>query len=172
MTRYQLAKLIQWAGTLRTRKRLQKVAYLLQAAGCPFDDEFGLHLFGPYSADVADRVDEMAQVGLLTEERQENYAGSQYNYTLTPAAQSQLASVDATDEGQALAAEIALYEDQARDLLDRDPRELEVAATIVFFRQQGNDWPEAVQRTCDFKRLRPHDGLVQRAEALARTILP
>src|SRR5713226_2600892 len=35
MTRYQLAKLVQWAGTLRTRKRMQKVVYLLQLAGCP-----------------------------------------------------------------------------------------------------------------------------------------
>jgi uncharacterized protein YwgA len=51
MTRYQLAKLVEWAGTLRTRKRLQKVVFMLQAAGCPFDDGFGLHHFGPYSSD-------------------------------------------------------------------------------------------------------------------------
>ena len=36
MTKYQLAKLIQFVGNLETRKRMQKVVYLLQSAGCPF----------------------------------------------------------------------------------------------------------------------------------------
>jgi hypothetical protein len=35
MNRYQLAKIVDWAGTLETRKRMQKVVYLLQVAGCP-----------------------------------------------------------------------------------------------------------------------------------------
>ena len=45
MKRYQLAKLIEWSGeSLKTRKRLQKVVYLLQAAGCPLDADYTLHL--------------------------------------------------------------------------------------------------------------------------------
>ena len=35
MTRYQLAKIVDWAGTLDTRKRMQKVVYLLQVVGLP-----------------------------------------------------------------------------------------------------------------------------------------
>src|SRR5262249_44432124 len=100
MTRYQLAKLVQWAGTLRTRKRLQKGAYLLQAAGCPFDGEFGLHLFGPYSADVAARADELTSLGLLQEERVGNIAGQQYNYSLKEDTQARLAALETTPEGQ------------------------------------------------------------------------
>lgn len=46
MTRYQLAKLISWAGTLHSRKKMQKVVFMLQAAGCPLDAEFYLHLYG------------------------------------------------------------------------------------------------------------------------------
>ncbi len=36
MQPYHLAKLIQWApdGELKSRKRMQKVVYLLQSAGC------------------------------------------------------------------------------------------------------------------------------------------
>ena len=172
MTRYQLAKLVQWAGKLRTRKRLQKVAYLLQAAGCPLDDEFGLHHFGPYSSDVADRADEMTNAGLLTEESCGNYAGKQYNYSLTQSAETQLATLESTTQGEILAREFSPYEARAKGLLNVDVRELEVAATIVFFRKQGHDWPEAVTRTCNFKGLKGQSGLLQRAEALARGIVP
>src|SRR5437879_386912 len=110
MTRYQLAKLVQWAGTLRTRKKLQKVVYLLKQAGCPLDDAFGLHHFGPYSSDVAERADEMTNIGLLHEERIGNLAGQQYNYTLTKDALSHLTALEATPQGKALALEVAPYE--------------------------------------------------------------
>jgi uncharacterized protein YwgA len=171
MTRYQLAKLVQWAGTLQTRKRLQKVAYLLQAAGCPLETEFGLHHFGPYSADVAERADEMTNLGLLKEQCVGNFAGKQYNYTLAPETQAQLAEMEETPQGQACAQEFAPYEELARKLLATDVRDLEVAATISYFRQQGHTWSEAVSRTCNFKGLKPQDCLVQRAESLARSIV-
>ena len=170
MTRYQLAKLVQWAGKLQTRKRLQKVTYLLRVAGCPWNDEFGLHHFGPYSAEVAQRADEMTSLGLLEEECVGNPARQQYNYTLTDDARRQLTSLEATPAGQAGARELAPYDERARELLKTDVRELEVAATIVYFRQQGSAWPQAVERTCNFKGLKPQDSLVGRAEALAHRI--
>ena len=43
MNRYQLAKIVQWAGTLRSRKRMQKMIFLLKAAGCPLDADYDLH---------------------------------------------------------------------------------------------------------------------------------
>jgi hypothetical protein len=33
MERYQLAKIIEWAGTFQSRKRMQKLVFMLQAAG-------------------------------------------------------------------------------------------------------------------------------------------
>jgi hypothetical protein len=43
MTRYELAKLAAWAETLHSRKRLQKVVFLLHTAGCPLEADFILH---------------------------------------------------------------------------------------------------------------------------------
>jgi uncharacterized protein YwgA len=171
MTRYQLAKLVEWAGTLRTRKRLQKVVFMLQAAGCPFDDDFGLHHFGPYSSDAAQRTDELTSLGLLKEERIDNPAGQQYNYSLTPEALASLAELEQTEKGQRLAEELAPYEQRAKELLRKDVRELEVAATIVYFRRQRNDWPEAVRRTAEFKNLDSAGEFLHRAEGLARQIV-
>ena len=68
MNRYQLAKIIDWAGTLRSRKRMQKLIFLLQAAGCPLDADYDFHKYGPYSQDVARLTDELTREGLLEEE--------------------------------------------------------------------------------------------------------
>jgi|SRR5579872_2776515 len=170
MTRYQLAKLVEWAGTLRTRKRLQKVVYLLQAAGCPLDNPFILHHFGPYSSDVAQRTDEMTNVGLLQEECVGNPGYQQYNYVLSDAARHRITALEATPHGREWAEKLAPFENRAKELLSKEVRELEVAATIVYFRCSGLQWPEAVTRTCSFKGINPSEGLVQRAETLARSL--
>lgn len=70
MTRYQLAKLVEWAGELRSRKRLQKVVYLLQAAGAPIEAEFTLHHYGPYSFDVAQLLPRLQPI---TKESQDEF---------------------------------------------------------------------------------------------------
>jgi uncharacterized protein YwgA len=172
MTRYQLAKLVQWAGTLEGRKRLQKVVFLLKAAGYPARGaEFGLHHFGPYSREIAERVDEMTSLQLLQEECIGGPPRQQFNYNLTDEAKARLATVEATPRGKALADEIASFEAQAKELLGKDVRELEVAATMVFFYQQRADWPCAVAETCGFKSLSADSPLVPRAEALARSVL-
>ena len=78
MNRYQLAKIIDWAGILRSRKRMQKLIFLLQAAGCPLDADYDFHKYGPYSQDVARLTDELTREGLLEEEVQRHPFGKQY----------------------------------------------------------------------------------------------
>src|SRR3954467_12838841 len=82
MNRYQLAKIVDWAGTLDTRKRMQKVAFLLQAAGCRLDAEYTLHHYGPYSQEVARLTDEMMQARILDERAESNMVGQQFSYSL------------------------------------------------------------------------------------------
>jgi uncharacterized protein YwgA len=86
MTEYQLAKLVQMAGSLKTRKRLQKATYLLQAAGCPLAADFILHLYGPYSHEVAYLADALTARGVLREEETPLPAGREYTYELELAA--------------------------------------------------------------------------------------
>jgi uncharacterized protein YwgA len=171
MTKYQLAKLVDWAGTLRTRKRLQKVVYLLQAAGCPLEADYGLHHFGPYSPDVAQLTDEMAQAGLLEETRESNGVGRQYSYRLTDRARQQLAALEENPQGRAWAEPLAGFEARARQLLRTDVRELEIAATIAYFRRQDNDWSSALEKTSRLKNLSADSPLLRTAEALARQMV-
>lgn len=167
MTRYQLAKLVEWAGTLNTRKRLQKVTFLLQASGCPFEAEYILHHYGPYSQEVARLSDEMVEVGLLEESSETNSVGVQYSYALTEAAATELAQLKNSPNGKKLEKPLAAFEEKAKELLSTDLWLLEVASTMVYFRKQGHSWSDLVERTCKFKNLTPNTAVVAKAEALA-----
>jgi hypothetical protein len=172
MTKYQIAKLVQWGGTVRSRKRMQKVVYLLQFAGCPFDADFELHLHGPYSQDVAGLTDQMTAQGLLKETTASTPSGEQYNYELTELADTSLRDLESHPGGYPPAGEIAPFEGLATRLLDMDPGMLELASTIAFFRRQGKPWSEALERTCRFKNLSENSSSLQQALELARSVLP
>lgn len=167
MTRYQLAKLISWAGSLRARKRLQKVVYLLQAEGCPLTADYSLHHYGPYSEDVSRLTDEMVRQALLAETVHDHSVGRQYTYHVPAAVQKELQELEATDRGRQWAAELAPFEARAKGLLSQDLTSLEHAATIVYFRRQGCEWDAAVDKAVAFKRTEA----VKAALPLAKSVL-
>jgi uncharacterized protein YwgA len=171
MTRYQLAKLVEWAGTFHSRKRMQKLVFLLQAAGCPLDADYDLHHYGPYSQDLARLTDEMVREKLLEERIEIHPYGEQYSYTLPEASRRQIDEYEAEPRGGPPAEQLARFQALARTLYQADLRELEVASTIVFFRQQGHDWAVAVAKTCQFKDLPAGTPLVKQAEEQARRIV-
>lgn len=171
MTRYQLAKIVDWAGTLHSRKRMQKVAFLLQTKGCPIEADFALHHYGPYSQEVSRLSDEMVQGKILEEQAVPNKAGQQYSYRVSEDARRQIAEFEAHTDGSLQLGKLAPFEGLARQLLQTELRELEVASTIVFFRKQGHDWPVAVEKTCQFKGLPPGTSFLQKTEELARQIV-
>lgn len=171
MTRYQLAKIIDWAGTLQSRKRMQKVAFLLQTKGCPIEADFTLHHYGPYSQEVSRLSDEMVQARMLDERAVPNMAGLQYSYKVADDARRRIVEFEGHADGARQAEQMASFEALARELLQTDLRELEIASTIVFFRKQGNDWPVAVEKTCRFKELPPGTPFLQKTEELACRIV-
>lgn len=171
MNRYQLAKIVDWAGTLETRKRMQKVVYLLQVAGCPLGADYTLHHYGPYSQEVARLTDEMVQAGILSEMATPNAVGQQFSYRLSESVRSNLASFESSPTGRAQAAQWDNFLRDKRWLLEQDLKELEYAATIVFFHKQGHDWPLAIEKMCQFKGLTNGGQVVERASALARRVV-
>ncbi len=143
MNRLQLATLLSWAGDsgLQGRKRLQKVVFFLQQAGCPLDCHYSLHHFGPYSRDVADICDEMVAAGLVNES-----AGGQYEYKLTP---QTVALLDRCRDP-----EMTKFKVHGEQLIKEKPWSLELGSTILFyFSQNGGDWDDATRKACDFKKV-------------------
>jgi uncharacterized protein len=171
MTRYQLGKVVGWVGMLHSRKRMQKLVFLLQAAGCPLDVDYDLHHYGPYSADLARLTDRMVDENLLEERVEVHSYGEQYSYRLSPESIRQIAEFEASPTSSELARMMAGFEPLARALYETDLKELEIASTVVFFRKQGHDWPVAVAKACQFKDLPGGSPIVKKTEELARRIV-
>lgn len=147
MNRLQLATLLSWAGGpgLQGRKRLQKVVYFLQQAGCPLDCRYTLHHFGPYSRDVADACDEMVAADLVEECASQEPWGTQYSYKLAPKTQELLNQVD-DDPMQP-------FRDLGTELISENLWSLELGSTILFFYERSRDWDEAFRGACDYKNV-------------------
>jgi uncharacterized protein len=172
MRRYHLAKLVQLAKKLETRKRLQKVVFLLQSAGWPVEAEYRLHFFGPYSDDVAHLTDEMVHAELLKEEERPFGDGQTYNYELSTAANESLTTFEQTSEGQKAVEDFRTFEGKAKELLGKEAKVLEHAATLVYFRQRAKlRWQDAIEKTCQMKKLKKNSVALRGAEKLARDIL-
>jgi uncharacterized protein YwgA len=165
MNRLQLATLLSWAGVngLQGRKRLQKVVFFLQEAGCPLDCDYTLHHFGPYSRDVADRSDEMVAAGLLDEKVEVINGLTQYTYTLA----SGIRDLVATEPDRGM----DRYRELGSELMDPARTNLwwlELGATILFIFRQTGDWDHALARACEFKKVKAADAPSQRAFELAK----
>jgi len=175
MNRYQLATLVEWAGELKTRKRLQKVVYLLQAGGCDLGLDYSLHHYGPYSQDLASLTDGMVHSGLLREDPKSNaVAGTSYQYALSETATKQLRRMGEQSSHQARLGALAGHRELAERLLaESDVRQLEYAATVAYFfsKQPSAGWDRARQAAARFKK-QDAAGLAMRdAEKLAREVI-
>jgi len=162
MNRLQLATLLSWAGDegLQGRKRLQKVVFFLQEAGCPLDCRFTLHHFGPYSRDVADRCDEMVAAGLVDESGGPPNGEMHYTYMLMPKAREALErTVDV---------EMQRFQERGARLVKENIWPLELGSTILFFYRQYEDWERALAGACEFKKVASTAERSQAALALAK----
>lgn len=164
MNRLQLATLLSWAdeGGFQGRKRLQKVAYFLQAAGCPLDCQFILHHYGPYSRDVADACDELVAAGLVSETGGPTSGDMQYTYSLRPEARTALK--DSPDEV------MRKYRDFGTALIKENLWLLELGSTIRYFHERSKDWDQALAGACEFKKVQPDEESSRQALALAKRV--
>jgi len=171
MTNYQLAKLILMAGGLQSRKRVQKTVHLLQAAGCPLGVDFRLHYYGPYSRELADTLDRMTRAGVLVETPRETSVGTQYDYKFEEQMRESLEAYERTPRGQAAKEEMERHEPLLKRLCSTPPRVLELASTIVAFREAALGWDEALGETAEFKRESADSTAMDEARKLAHTVV-
>ena len=170
MDRFQLATLGSWTGDrgIQGRKRLQKVVFFLQAAGCPLDCDFTLHYYGPYSREVADVCDEMVGAGLLEEHISPNAAGAQYGYKLTALTQQLLETTAQQDHARA--ATLAPFRELTTQLMGEDLWRLELGSTILYFYGQSRNWARAVDQACEFKKAPKDNPATKAATKLAQDV--
>lgn len=106
------------------RKKLQKMIYILKKTGLPFNEKFTFHFYGPYSEELTLRIEELCNLGFLTEQKEnkENYI--QYHYILN-------------DEGKQFLDQapddLPVCRDLVQRLNDQSARFLELIATMLYF---------------------------------------
>ncbi|MEW9676360.1 YwgA family protein [Lentibacillus sp. L22] len=106
------------------RKKLQKMIYILQKNHVPFAEKFQFHFYGPYSEELSLRVEELTNLGFVSEEKEEKSNYYQYNYQITKDGQEFLRqfSLDMPD-----------FADKVAELKTKSSRFLELVATMLYF---------------------------------------
>ncbi len=104
-------------GEIIGKTRLQKVAYILEAAGLGCGFKFAYHHYGPFSEDLSNSSDFAAMIGLVIEESQIASWGGRYSIFKTSIAKS-----DQVDQREPL----------LNLMVKANAVQLELAATAVF----------------------------------------
>ena len=135
---YILLKFINSVSLVRGRVRLQKAFYLLQYMGLNIDDRFSMHYYGPYSADLALRIDSLVSNGYI----EEGGSAREYKYNISEPGKAAIARIE---------------NEHLTDLLDPDwinkfkalskerVSDLERAATILFWLDWGKNFKDALK---------------------------
>jgi uncharacterized protein YwgA len=142
-------------GQLVSKIRLQKTIYLLDACGLGSGLEFEYAKFGPYSMDLARAADDAVDSQVLGETTRQGYHAVPY-------------SVFSTDGPvpEALGDLSAEVVQGKLELLERySSLELEIAATVVFLRENGFD-EDAIEMAKQLKPLKATDARLERAQEL------
>lgn len=107
------------------RKKLQKMIYILQSSGFPFEEKYQFHFYGPYSEELSLRMEELCNLGFIREVKEDKGNYSQYIY-------------DVTQEGLDFSHQFDLqmpdFREQAQLLQAESSRFLELMATMLYFK--------------------------------------
>ncbi|MBT2583040.1 YwgA family protein [Planococcus sp. ISL-109] len=121
------AKIVDFIATaegVTGRKKLQKMIYIMKKLNVPFQEKYEFHIYGPYSEELAARIDELCDMGFLSEALEDKGSYVQYKYAVT-------------DEGMefrnALGSSFLQHPQAAALLNGKSARFLELTATLLYF---------------------------------------
>lgn len=106
------------------RKKLQKMIYILQKCNVPFGEKFQFHFYGPYSEELTLRIEELCNLHLLEEIKEDKGNYYRYNYTITADGDAFLSEFDL---------DMPVIDKGIKLLQIETSRFLELVATILYF---------------------------------------
>lgn len=135
-------------GSVKSRVRIQKLAYLLKRLGDPdlADSEFTYHHYGPYSREVSGALQDAVVFGLLNEQVEHFGQGSVlYSYALTGEGKQW---AEQTDAGRS-----SIHARAMEFLKGAHWRALELGATVAYLQEREGvrDRDEAFKRALELK---------------------
>jgi uncharacterized protein len=134
----KLMRFFSEAKEVTGRKKLQKMIYILQSLGIPFEEKFQFHFYGPYSEELSLRIEELCNLGLIYEEKEVKSNYFQYHYTLS-------------DDGTAFLQQFPTHMPNCTEMIaslqEKSSRFLELVSTMLYFRDLPKQEVEAKVHT-------------------------
>ncbi|MGO1057553.1 YwgA family protein [Planococcus sp. FY231025] len=127
------AKIVDFIATaegITGRKKMQKMIYILKKLGVPFQEKYEFHIYGPYSEELTARVEELCDMGFLSEELEDKGSYVQYKYSVTK---------EGADFRGTLKESILESPEVAGKLNGKSSRFLELTATLLYFDHMERD---------------------------------
>ncbi|MBA2175225.1 YwgA family protein [Halobacillus locisalis] len=123
------AKLMQFFSStdeIVGRKKLQKMIYILKKCEIPFEERYQFHFYGPYSEELTLRVEEMCNLGFISETKEEKKSYYQYRYKLTDNGQEFLEHYENN---------MPPLNEHIKVMNEKSSRFLELVSTMLFFEE-------------------------------------
>lgn len=121
------AKLMQFFSSTEEiigRKKLQKMIYILKKCEIPFEERYQFHFYGPYSEELTLRVEEMCNLGFISETKEEKKNYYQYRYQLTDSGREFLNHYEM---------DLPPLNSHIEEMNGESSRFLELVSTLLFF---------------------------------------
>ncbi|MDQ0207089.1 YwgA family protein [Alkalicoccobacillus murimartini] len=118
------------AGEVIGRKKLQKMIYIEKKLNIPFSERYTFHMYGPYSEELSLRIEELTNLGLINELKEDKGHYYHYRYSLSEEGIKflELSSIHMPD---ATAVTTSLNEQSSRFL--------ELLSTLLYFDQLSGE---------------------------------
>ncbi len=117
------------SGEIVGRKKLQKMIYILKKCDVPFEEKYEFHFYGPYSAELTVRIEELCNLGFIAEQKEKKSNYYQYRYAVTDNGQDFL--------NQSMV-ELPPFEEKIQQMKEKSSRFLELVSTMLFFDHLSN----------------------------------
>lgn len=127
------AKIVDFIATaegVTGRKKLQKMIYIMKKMDLPFQEKYEFHIYGPYSEELTARVEELCDMGFLSEALEDKGSYVQYKYTVTE---------EGMEFRKVLGKSILDNPVTAEKLNAKSGRFLELTATLLYFDNLNRD---------------------------------
>ncbi|CAM3137295.1 YwgA family protein [Filibacter tadaridae] len=120
----RIAQFISLATEVNGRKKLQKMVFIAKKMNFPFAEKYELHMYGPYSEELTLRIEELCEMGFLSEQCSDKKSYIQYTYHVS-------------DEGKQFLETAEPPHDKLAQCIERmngkSSRFLELVSTLLYF---------------------------------------
>ncbi|MBH0158448.1 YwgA family protein [Fictibacillus sp. 5RED26] len=126
----KVVTLIQEAGEVVGRKKLQKMVYIAKKLNFPYQEKYQFHFYGPYSEELTLKIEELCNMGYIHEVKEKVSGYSQYRYAVNEEGKKLLSTYGA---------QIEKLGSCVRSMNEQSSRFLELVSTVMYFEKLEKD---------------------------------